>query len=234
MSKQTRSTRRQERGSSPTAPKSWRSDWRVVGILAAVLLIGAVGVYQNVLQHSDIATATATPTPNGGMGAAIALADGEELGAAVFPARDAATGGHGQAVNGIGCSAQEQVAFHIHAHLAIFAQGKQVQVAAQIGFPSDVTPCLYWLHTHDASGIIHVEAPVYHNFTVGDFFDIWGQPIDGHHLGSLRGALHAFVNGSEYSGDLRAIPLRDHQQITLEIGAPYIPPPNYRFPAGDT
>ncbi len=30
------------------------------------------------------------------------------------------------------------------------------------------------LHTHDASGIIHVESSVKRNYTLGEFLNIWG------------------------------------------------------------
>ena len=33
-------------------------------------------------------------------------------------------------------------------------------------------------------------------------------------------------------GDLRKIVLGAHTQITLEVGAPFVPPPAYAFPAG--
>jgi len=37
--------------------------------------------------------------------------------------------------------------------------------------------CLYWLHTHVADGIIHIETPGERSFTLGEFFDIWNQPL---------------------------------------------------------
>ena len=33
--------------------------------------------------------------------------------------------------------------------------------------------CIYWLHTHDNSGLIHIESPIKRNFTLGDFLQIW-------------------------------------------------------------
>jgi len=40
-----------------------------------------------------------------------------------------------------------------------------------------------WLHTHAADGIIHTESPVERTYTLGDFFDIWGQPLGRHQVG---------------------------------------------------
>ena len=46
--------------------------------------------------------------------------------------------------------------------------------------------CFSWLHTHASDGIIHIESPVKRTFTLGDFFDLWSQPLsvggDSHQL----------------------------------------------------
>ncbi len=98
--------------------------------------------------------------------------------------------------------------------------------------------CLYWIHTHDPSGIIHVEAgdvspPSGGPFTLGMFFDIWGQPLGSDGVGPFRGPVTAFVNGVPYAGKLADIPLREHQSVTLEVGNPVVPPPNYQLPPND-
>ena len=74
-------------------------------------------------------------------------------------------------IDGIQCNASEQLVFHNHAHLDIYMNGQPYTVPSQIGIvPGN---CIYWLHTHDDSGIIHIESPVTRNFTLGQFFDIW-------------------------------------------------------------
>ena len=100
-----------------------------------------------------------------------------------------ATAATGQPVDGISCQTGEQTLFHVHAHLAIFVNGKAWQMPAGIGIPgaqAQQTPngpyiatgsCFYWLHTHAADGIIHIESPVQRTYTLGDFFDEWGQPL---------------------------------------------------------
>src|SRR5919199_923190 len=77
-------------------------------------------------------------------------------------------------IDGIQCNPIEHVAFHIHTHLDIFINGKSFTVPSQIGIKSDER-CLYWLHTHDDTGIIHIEAPEKRDFTLGQFFDIWNE-----------------------------------------------------------
>lgn len=102
----------------------------------------------------------------------------------------------GRAAIGIACQANEQVLFHIHAHLTIFAGGRARSVPAGIGIapPYDVVQtrggpfvagasCFMWLHTHAADGIIHTESPVKRTYTLSDFFDIWGQPLDRERVG---------------------------------------------------
>jgi hypothetical protein len=132
----------------------------------------------------------------------------------------------------------EYATLHVHSHLALFYNGKQIQVPKLVGgTPTATGGCLYWLHTHDASGIIHIESPVLaptgqNGFTLGNFFDIWGQPLQDGNIAGMKGSVTAYVNGVKYAGDLHAIPLGAHQQIVLEVGKP-VPPPNYAFPVND-
>ena len=64
----------------------------------------------------------------------------------------------GRPIAGIQCERQEYGDFHIHAHLDVFIDGAARTVPAMIGI-LPVQKCLYWMHTHDESGIIHIEAP---------------------------------------------------------------------------
>ena len=87
--------------------------------------------------------------------------------------------------------------------------------------------CLYWLHTHTNDGIIHVESPVFKTFTLGQFFDIWGQPLTATNVAGVKvkkGDVHAYVDGKPYTGDLRKIELTQHADIVLEAGPPYHTP----------
>ena len=60
---------------------------------------------------------------------------------------------------------------HVHPYLRIVIDGSDVTVPATIGISGG---CDEPLHTHDASGIIHVEAPnTSTQYTLGDFFQIW-------------------------------------------------------------
>lgn len=163
-------------------------------------------------------------------------------GAAPLASTATKTGGH--RVDGISCQTSEQTIFHIHAHLTVFINGSPRQIPAGIGIPgarAQSTPegpfigsgtCFYWLHTHAADGIIHIESPIHRTYTLGDFFDEWGQPLGPGQVGPARGHLTAIYNGQVYQGNPRDIPLTAHAQIQLEIGTPLIAPLSITWPSG--
>ncbi len=212
-----------------------------LGIGAAVLALIIAFVLFNWWQGRVAQQALATPTPGTNASAKpIQISNGENLGTKFDKAKypDTMHGGRGQVVDGIGCGTQEYATLHVHTHLALFYNGKQMQVPSYIGFaPSLAGGCLYWIHTHDGSGIIHVEAPDINPpqggpYTLGMFFDIWGVPLTTNNVAGLKGPVTVYVNGTPYQGDLHAIPLGAHQQIVIEVGAPLVPAPNYAFPPG--
>jgi hypothetical protein len=148
----------------------------------------------------------------------------------------------GQPIDGIQCDRAEQVAYHIHARLAIFVNGVPKQVPHGIGVAPPMQTagsgsdtfvtgggCLYWLHTHAADGVIHLESPSAQVYTLGQFFDIWGQPLSATQVGPATGQVTAWVNGSLYSGDPAAIRLQPHDVIQLDVGAPVVQPQAVSF-----
>jgi hypothetical protein len=134
---------------------------------------------------------------------------------------------------------EEGQVLHIHQHLDLYVDGKQVTVPAQIGidaaggFISD-------LHTHDTSGVMHVESPMQQSFSLGQFFAVWGVRLDGKCIGgTCAGAgksLRAWVDGTPVGGDPTRIVLAERQEIVLAYGTPaQVPDPvpaSYDFPAG--
>ncbi len=130
------------------------------------------------------------------------------------------------AIDGIRCDQMEGAVFHIHQHLVLLDRGKPVPIPSDVGRPL-LGACFYWLHTHTPDGLIHVESPVFRTFTLGNFFDVWGQPLSSTSAGPLRfkkGALRAYVDGNRYNGDPRKIELTQHADIVLEAGPPYSKP----------
>jgi len=139
-------------------------------------------------------------------------------------------------VDGIGCNSMEQFAMHIHAHLDIIINGVYFLVQSQIGIPSI---CFYWLHTHDESGIIHIEAPMHRDFTLGQFFDIWGKKLSNdrifNYVANANNPLNVYINGTKVSGgtNYRDIKLHAHDEIAIVYGTPPSPVPStYKFPQG--
>lgn len=127
-------------------------------------------------------------------------------------------------IDGIRCDTMEGAVEHIHAHLQIFNRGRALEVPAQIGI-MPIAGCLYWVHTHSNDGIIHIESPAMRPFTLGQFFDIWGQNLSRGQAASVRAprgrSLRVTVNGRTWPGDPRSIVLRDHEEIVIQNGPPY-------------
>jgi hypothetical protein len=166
--------------------------------------------------------------------AVIALAGGRTTAQRVRAAPTGAT------VDGIACQTSEQLAYHIHAHLAIYASGARQVVPAGVGIPGpqqvvdgfvEGGKCLYWLHTHDATGVVHIESPVRRVYTLGQLFDVWGHSLSGTQIGRATGHVTAFVNGKRFAGDPRSIKLTPHAVIQLDVGQ-IVPPQPFTFPAG--
>jgi hypothetical protein len=150
------------------------------------------------------------------------------------PALGAATTQPGT-IDGVQCKPGEQLVYHIHTHLAVFDNGVLYALPPGVGIPnaqveqSQYGPvavggkCYFWLHTHTSDGVIHVESPLRAIFTLGDFFDVWRQPLTGDRIAGLHGKVSAFVDGKPWTKSPRSIPLLPHETIQLEIGQP-IPP----------
>jgi hypothetical protein len=132
----------------------------------------------------------------------------------------------GAPVDGIRCDRMEGAVFHIHQHLEVQDHGKAVTVPADVGRPV-AAQCLYWIHTHTSDGIIHIESPVFRTFTLGQFFDIWGQPLTPTNVAGVhvqKGQVHVFVNGDLIKSDPRKVELAQHTDIVIEAGPPYQKP----------
>jgi hypothetical protein len=130
---------------------------------------------------------------------------------------------------------------HTHEHLDLYLDGTHVAVPAGVGIGSDSRgPIFSPLHTHDRSGILHVESPTSTTYRLGQFFGVWGVRltatcIDGDCNGGGR-TLRAFLDGTAWHGDPARIPLRRHEEIVLAFGTdaqlPKPIPSSYGFPAG--
>jgi hypothetical protein len=140
---------------------------------------------------------------------------------------------------------RESLAYHVHAHLDVFVNGRPVVVPAGIGInikdpgvkvftdtPDGskayggielcATPCISPLHTHDTSGILHTESATPVPNRLGQFFTEWGVRLGRACVGGYcrPSSIGFFVNGKRYGGDPRAILLSNHREIAIVIGTP--------------
>jgi hypothetical protein len=135
---------------------------------------------------------------------------------------------------GLNALTNEGEVVHIHQHLDIYVNGKKVTVPSQIGIYDG--QFLTDLHTHDASGIMHVESPTKRAFDLAQFFGVWGVRLTPSCVGGYCKELtpwRLYVDGKPYQGDPRALELKPHQEIAIVIGTPpKVIPSKYKFPPG--
>jgi hypothetical protein len=149
------------------------------------------------------------------------------------------TSATGAPVDGVTCrtEAKEVVKYHVHVMIQVFVDGVRERLPAGIGITRPylvehtsagpfldvgLYDCLYWFHTHAPDGIVHVEAPAKGSFTLGQFFDIWRQPLTAHQVGPAHGPVVVFLNGRRLPGDPRATPLLPHSVIQIDVGTPVV------------
>jgi hypothetical protein len=129
-----------------------------------------------------------------------------------------------------------RLAEHVHTHLTITDGDTPVVVPGNIGHDASDRFAAQ-VHTHDTSGILHVESPTRDTFTLGQFFDEWGVSLGPAHVGGLRGELTVWVDGKRFLGNPRSIDLTNRREIGLSVTTigevPHRPaafdwPPQYR------
>jgi hypothetical protein len=188
-----------------------------VGVLVAALVGGLVALFMS-QNHKDNVQAAAAASASDQVGESNLLAP-------VW------SGLQGQQIDGVGSNQMEQLAYHIHAHLAIYINGTQYTVPYGIGIEQpwsteadgdsefvDSGAAFYYLHTHDDTGVIHIESPTTKTYTLGQFFAEWNQPLSATQIGSHTGSVITYVNGSKYTGDPANITLSAHEVIQLDLG----------------
>ena len=128
---------------------------------------------------------------------------------------------------------------HTHQHLDVVVRHRGQPIPQGIGidaFDRFISP----LHTHDFSGITHIESPMVRRFTLGDLFDVWGLRFSatclGAHCAKGKEQVWVYVNGKRWLGNPRVIALKQHQEIVVAYGTyASIPKPIpwfYPFPDG--
>ena len=109
------------------------------------------------------------------------------------------------------------LAMHDHVFLTLLSNGQKISVPQEIGIdpqlwhdhfldmygPSGLSP----LHTHDDSGVVHIESTVARQYTLGEFFKIAGLnatdvksiTVDGNEIDDLQN--HVMKNGEKIQLD---------------------------------
>ncbi len=214
------------------------------------------------LTASSVQLTTPAPTPSGSptpMPASQVVGSGEIFGTdnLFSSANDVnPSGGQGQTVDGIPCLTTMPGTYHIHVFLGIIINGRQAAVPDGIGMKNpgadgtyggiknwtEYASCYYYIHTHDASGVLHVESPstspvTKSLYTLGNAFDVWGMTLSSTQIGPFSGTVRAYVAQVPlhtdniqrssyvlYTANPRTIPLNSHTAIWLEIGPAYVTP----------
>ncbi len=155
------------------------------------------------------------------------------------------------AAAGLQLTSSETLTVHYHAHVDVLVYGSAVPVPAELGInvgPNDTAPPhgsagIAPLHTHDETGVVHIEAPASATFTLGQVFTEWGVELATRQVGNYRTGdaagdrVQVYVNGHEVTSDPNAIVLHAHDEIAVVVSNSAHPnpsvPSSYSFPAGE-
>jgi hypothetical protein len=79
--------------------------------------------------------------------------------------------------------------------MTILVDGLPVTIPAYVGMDR-LRAQQAAVHTHDASGQVHLEGRDADSITLGQFFTVWGVRFDGHCLGAACGEVVVAVDGN--------------------------------------
>jgi hypothetical protein len=167
----------------------------------------------------------------------------------VPPDGDAPGGGHGATIDGkIPCLPVMGNGYHVHVFLGIVYKGKlmampdrvgMVHPGAEINGWTNTAQCFYEIHTHDASGIVHLEVAQPHPlnsvvFKLRDVLKVWGVPHSDKSFGPFKGKIRVYTGMPPALGQTVVstyapfagkqwtnMGLHSHEVIWIEIGRPY-------------
>jgi hypothetical protein len=113
----------------------------------------------------------------------------------------------------------EGTTMHTHADVQVFVHGEQETVPQSIGIFDNAARSI---HTHTPDGVVHMESSVERDFTLGEFFDVWGVRLTARCLGGycVQGGdqLQVFKDGQEVSGSIRDVVLDDRSVVVVTFG----------------
>ncbi len=140
----------------------------------------------------------------------------------------------------LGLPALSDTILHHHVRLFVYVDGQPVEVPADIGFSQEIR-VFSPLHTHDATGTVHVESAD-PNFqpVLGQFMDVWGLYFTATCLGDSCNdgdrQLRVYLDGQPFAGDPTVLPLNDQATVVITFGTedqlPNPIPDTFTFGAG--
>lgn len=140
----------------------------------------------------------------------------------------------GSPIGGFNCVINPPQPLSFHAHLSILVNNEPLTIPRYLGASRQPpTHCFYAIHTHDESGKIHVTPAAPGTFTLGQLFQIWGQPLTNTNVAGFSGLpVEIFVTDNGIvtrveEADWSSIELRDHREITIGLGTPVAEIPNF-------
>jgi hypothetical protein len=226
-----------------------RSMWTRIAVAALIVAVIAVVVFAAVGGGSSNSTGSVStnPTPQGSVptlslnSSGTALSTGQPLATSGPPWSLPADARPNIKAAGLTALPAETLNYHYHAHLDVIDGSSHVTLPQGLGFvivdgqPEGLTS----LHTHDTSGIVHIESPKNTKFTLGQVFTEWAVRLSKDCVGGLCNGngkvVRFFVDGKEYTGDPQQLVLRGHQEIAIWYGpatAKPDVPASYPFPEG--
>jgi hypothetical protein len=130
-------------------------------------------------------------------------------------------------IDGVACANSE--AYHIHAMISIYRNGTRLALPKNIGRSA----CNYDMHTHDGTGVIHVETAAPKAFTLGQFFSLWGQTLSPAEVAGLPNAPTFYVVQNEQITKITENPdditLEGHKEIVIVTGTPPTEIPRFHW-----
>lgn len=176
----------------------------------------------------------------------------------------ARTGGGGQGpignkIDNISCDTTMPNTYHVHAFFGIYVNGTEYALPDAVGIvhasadqydsysgwpnQTDYGTCFYHIHTHDPSGLVHIEFGTSASLTqslatLGNVLDIWGVKLTSTQFGPYTGTIVAYTSGNSakvpctstamcevgasqyklWSGSPALIPLYSHTAVWIEVG----------------
>lgn len=161
------------------------------------------------------------------------LTDGHKVGADRWPNPQT----DGSPIGEFTCVVNPPQTFELHAHLSILVNNEPQAIPHYLGAaPAGDTHCFYQIHADDSSGRIHVTpAAAGSTYTLGQLFEIWGQPLTNTNVAGIEGLpIEVYVtdNGTVTKvedTEWSSIELKSHREITIEAGTPLEEIPNFTW-----